>query len=171
MKRNLLFTSLLLSSILVYAQQYVHSEATEKEVNDQVWGPFKQAYEARNWQTFNELHTGDVLRVSQWGGIKVGDAYKEGVKHAYQKNSTRKKTIDFWFEQRIYAETIGYEVGYYRVISEEPEKEPAISYAQFHVVLRKQNGMWKIAQDWDSTVINGVKLTAEDFAKGSVLVF
>lgn len=169
--KTILITGLLCLTITVHAQQYVHNEATEKEVNDQVWKPFKLAYESRDSQAFNELHTEDVLRISQWGGIKVGKAYKDGVKQSYQKNSQRKKTIDFWFEQRIYSETFGYEVGYYRVISEEPGKKPVISHAQFHVVLKKQRGTWKIAQDWDSSVINGVKLTAEHFAKGNVLVF
>ena len=66
---------------------------------------------------------------------------------------------------------MGYEVGYYRVIYEEPGKETRMSHAQFHVVLRKENGVWKIAQDWDTGVINGVQLTAEDFAKGTPMVF
>lgn len=167
----ILISSLLLLGLISQAQEYRHVEATEKEVNDQVWKPFKLAYEARDWRAFNELHTEDVLRVSQWGGIKEGAAYKDGIKQSYQKHSNRKKTIDFWFEQRIYSESLGYEVGYYRAISEEPGKEPTVSYAQFHVVLRKANGLWKIAQDWDSAVINGVKLTAQDFGKGTVLVF
>jgi hypothetical protein len=30
-------------------------------------------------------------------------------------------------------------------------------------MLRKQNGIWKIAQDWDASEVKGVALTQADF--------
>ncbi len=157
------------TSLLLTAQEYVHDTKIEQEINEQVWKPFKKAFESNDWKTFNDLHTDDVLRVSSWSGIKVGDEYKERVKRSYQRPTQQKRTIDFWLEHRIYSATMGYEVGYYRVISEEPGKDRHISYSQFHVVLRKENGVWKIAQDWDSSLVNSQRITKEDFEKGNLL--
>ena len=152
-------------SVKLYAQENMDLNVIAKEVNESVWKPFKKSYEARDWQAFNALHTDDVLRVSKWG-IKLGSEYKEGVEESYKKyaNSEIKTTIDFWLEHRIYKG----EVGYYRVVNKAPGKESE-RYARFHVVLRKENGQWKIAQDWDTSNINGVKVTVEDFEKGTML--
>ncbi|GJM31607.1 MAG: hypothetical protein DHS20C18_06080 [Saprospiraceae bacterium] len=164
---------MLLSFIWAPAQEEVSAEQTaiEQEVNQQLWKPFKVAWEARNWEAFNALHTDDVMRISKWSGIQLGDEYKESIKASYQKKDDRKKTIDFWLEHRIYRENMGYEVGYYRISSEEPGKEIRNYYARFHIVLKKVNGQWKIAQDWDTNNINGVPVTEEDFAKGKVLEY
>lgn len=140
----------------------------EVEVNRQLWKPFKKAFEERNWELFNSLHTDDILRANAWG-IKVGEAYKNSVKKSYQKKSSAQKTIDFRLVQRIYKENIGYEVGYYKIVTKKPNEEPKIAYAQFHVVLKKIDGQWKIAQDWDANELNGVKVTPEDFEKAPLL--
>lgn len=155
----------------VFSQQYTPDPAIEAEVNLQVWKPFKVAYEARDWKSFNNLHTDDMLRVNKWGGIKTGIEYKASVEKSYQRKDSRKRTIDLWFEHRIYSDDFGYEVGYYRVIYDEPGKDQLITHARFHVVLKKINGVWKIAQDWDTNMINGVSITAADFAKGTPVRF
>lgn len=165
------YTLVLCICTVAFSQQYVPDPAIAQEVNEQVWKPFKKSYEGRDWKTFNDLHTDDVLRINTWSGIREGDEYKKRVKNSNQRNTQRKKTIDFWLEHRIYSETTGYEVGYYRVVNEEPGKEPTTSYARFHIVLRKEDGVWKIAQDWDTSTINGEEVTAEDFAKGTPLSF
>ncbi len=151
--------------------QYVPEPKIEAEVNQQIWKPFKQSYEAKDWRTFNELHSDDVLRISKWSGIKIGQEYKDRKRISYSKSTKRKQTIDLRFEHRIYSENVGYEVGYYRVIYDEPGKDRLITYSQFHVVVKKVNGIWKIAQDWDTDTINGNKVTEEDFAKGTPISF
>jgi len=44
-------------------------------------------------------------------------------------------------------------------------------YGQFHMVLEQENGAWKIAQDWDTTTINGNTILASDFEKQKPLQF
>jgi len=148
--------------------QPTNSVEIEAKVNNELWKPFKEAFENRDAQTFNALHTDDVLRVSKWG-IKAGDEYKNSVSESYAKKGRPDRTIDFWLEHRIYKGDIGYEVGYYRIAYQTPEGENKESYARFHVVLRRENGQWKIAQDWDTNEINGNPVTKEDFDKGTPL--
>ena len=140
----------------------------ENEINAQVWKPFKTSFEARDWKTFNSLHTDDVLRVNKHG-IRIGAEYKKSIEDSYQKPINRKRQIDFCFDQRIYKEDTGYEVGYYRIISTEKDKKPTISYGRFHVVLKKINNQWFIAQDWDTNTINEKLITKQDFETGNCL--
>ncbi|MDP2540056.1 hypothetical protein CSC81_06295 [Tenacibaculum discolor] len=155
----------LISITLSFSQ---NKEVIEKEVNEQIWQPFKKSFEARDWNTFNSLHTNDVLRVNKYG-IRIGEEYKTSVQTSYQKPTTKKRQIDFCFNQRTYKESTGYEVGYYRVIYTEKDKEPRIVYGRFHVVLNKKNGVWLISQDWDTDTINGEPITKEDFESGKCL--
>ncbi len=160
---------LMMGLLFLLTGSYAQDKADiAEQVNQQLWKPFKAAFEARNWAAFNALHTADVVRVSSWG-IKVGDDYRESVKTAYSQPDDRKKTIDFWLEHRIYNEEIGYEVGYYKITSQAPGEALKTYYARFHVVLKKEEGQWKIAQDWDTNTVNGNAVNEEDFAKGTPL--
>ena len=165
------FSFAILLAILVqtaYAQSETAQLAYENEVNETIWKPFKQTYEARDWQGFNKLHTDDVLRVHD-GGIRQGADYKNSIRESYEKYSDRKVTIDFAMERRMRNEDVAYETGFYRVLYREPDKEPKASFGRFHVVLKRIEGHWKIAQDWDSNSFNGRPITAGDFEKVAFL--
>ena len=140
----------------------------QREVNEMVWRPFKAAYENRDWESFNDLHTDQILRVND-RGIRIGREYKEDNKDRFQRPDDRKLTIDFAFERRLHRDDTGYEVGFYRVVYERPGERPEVHFGRFHVVLRKVNGSWKIAQDWDSSTFNGEPITNEDFHKATLL--
>ena len=156
--------------ILFVAQGYSQTNNTPaNEINKEVWKPFKHSFNTRDWKTYNALHTQDVVRINSYG-IRVGEAYKNAIKEAYKKPSTTKRQIDFSFEQRIYTDTIGYEVGYYRIIYTQKDKESRATYGKFHVVLKKQNGQWLIAQDWDTGKINGSPITQKQFNSGELLI-
>ncbi len=38
-------------------------------------------------------------------------------------------------------------------------------YGQFHIVLNKIDGRWKIVQDWNTASIGGRPITASDFSR------
>ncbi len=151
-----------------FCQNKLDNKAIEAKINEQVWKPFMQAFKNRNAEKFNSLHTDDVLRISS-RGIRSGPEYKQSVVKSYARPNAPKTTIEFSFEHRIYAEKTGYEVGYYHItytrVKDGVESEES-HYAQFHVRLRKEDGVWRIAQDWDTNNISGRPITAEDFAKG-----
>ena len=146
----------------IHAQGTDLKDITEEKVNEQIWKPFKQSYEEKDWQTFNSLHTDDVLRAHD-RGIQIGQEYKDDIRNYYERPSNHKTTIDFVMERRTYKGDVGYEVGFYRVIYAEEGKEDHMSYGRFHVVLKKIDGKWKIAQDWDSSSFNGRPIGEGDF--------
>lgn len=143
-------------------------DSIEDQVNKDIWQHFKRSYEARDWQTFNALHTDDVLRAHD-RGIELGQEYKDAIKSFYEMEVDHKATIDFVMERRTYKEDVGYEVGFYRVTYSKPGEEDRMSYGRFHVVMNKIEGQWKIAQDWDSNSFNGRPIGAEDFNETKIL--
>lgn len=159
-------------SLLLIAQLGLAQEAIEKEVNETLWKSFVESWSSFDAEVFNSLHTDDVLRASR-SGLTKGKAYKDRTTQSFARSLERKdkRMIHFWFEQRVYSEDTGYEVGYYKVVASRPGQEERTFYARFHVVLRKEDGQWKIAQDWDTGSVNGDPVGEKDWAKGTPLVF
>ena len=142
--------------------------AIEKEVNQQVWQVFKTSYQERDSEAFKAIHTKDVLRVHD-GGVRLAGQYFEGIANWRPFRQGRSIEIDFAFESRNYKDTVGYEVGYYRVLSSQVGMETSASYGMFHVVLKKDDGQWKIAQDFDTGKVGQVKIDASFFNQAEFL--
>jgi len=148
--------------------QELANEETSTKINEQLWKAFKKAYESRDAVAFNKLHTKDVVRITK-NGILVGEEYRDQISKNYSSPDNSKRKIDFWMEHRIYTGVNGYEVGYFRVSVKRDDGSESDYYGRFSVVLRKVKNQWKIAQDWDTDVVNGQPITAKDFEKGKVL--
>ncbi|MDC8002448.1 nuclear transport factor 2 family protein [Aureisphaera galaxeae] len=159
MKKILLLFTLV--SFPLMSQNITNADLA-KEVDQQVWEPFKQSYKSGDAVTFNSIHTDDVIRITG-RGIQKGQEYKDSNTQWLSKPDRKARTIDFVFEHRIYAEDTAYEIGYYKIVYGADEAKA--NYARFTVVLKKENGTWRIAQDWDTDEINGRKVTAEDFKR------
>ena len=127
---------------------------------------------ANDAERFNALHTDDVLRASA-RGIRVGKEYKAQNIQAFNRNkqSTAKRSISFWLEHRVYSGNVGYEVGYYKITYQAEGQKAQNYYSRFHIVLKKIDGVWKIAQDWDTSNINGHEVSESDWLKGKPLSF
>lgn len=134
-----------------------------KEIDEQLWKSFVKSYNARDGKNHIKIHTEDVLRITK-NGIKKGQAYQDQILESYGRKGQLKREIEFKHEHRIHAPNIAYEVGYFKVTIFRLDK--AIEYyGRFSVVLEKEDGRWKIAQDWDVDEINGVKITKADYEK------
>ena len=162
MKKNVFLLLCYFGFLAISGQAQETSSSFVTEINDQVWKPFKKAYEARDAKLFNSLHTDDALRITE-GGITPGPDYKARITEGFQRPFDGTITIDFAFEHRLYYGDLAYEVGYYRITYIRPGQEEASSYGRFHVMLRKINGQWKIAQDWDTEMIGSHKISEDDF--------
>ena len=139
----------------------------QKEIDDQVWYPFIKSYNSYDEAAYIKLHTKDILRVSK-SGIKIGAEYFKKTKNYFVESKKRgdKQKISFVFESRYAKKNIAYEIGFYKVYSKRNGKKNYY-YGMFHVVLKKIDGNWKVAQDWDTDKINGIAISESHF-KGNV---
>ena len=143
------------------------SQGTTKEINEQVWKPFTQAIMTKDVEKFISVHSKDLVRAERDGKrVLTYDQYKAGMmknwptwKENDQKNNSQ-YTFELRFLERISNDTQAFEVGYFKneTITAGQKR---LSYGQFHVALRKENGVWKILVDSDSS--NGKTITEEMF--------
>ncbi len=134
------------------------------QIDEQVWKAFQEAWSDYDAEKYIDIHTSDVLRVTPWG-IKYGQTWREKTIASFSEKNPSKRNISFQFEHRIYQDDLGYEVGYYKSATVGKDGKERAGYGRFHVVLKNENGQWKIAQDWDTSDVNGRMVTAADFEK------
>jgi len=144
----------------------------QKEIDQTVWKPFQKAFETLDGNALNATYADQVLRVTPQG-MDTESAFKKANKERFASNRKNgdKITLDFWFDRRNANETTSYEVGFYRIGFTSKEGETQYSYGQFHIVLEKINGEWKITQDWDTATIAGSPITAKEFDKKEAIRF
>ena len=140
-------------SVFILGNTFVFSQdnKTIETINKQVWEPFTKAFETNDYKLFASIHHNDLVRISGDGNsIKGLDSYIEGYKHRWEGN-TRKQTISFRFLERIYNTNKASERGIYKLTINPMTKEAVSYYGKFHVILIKENNMWKISVDYDSS--------------------
>ncbi len=163
MKNFFLFLFFIFTNSIIFAQSEMDNQ-TSTQIDEQVWKAFQEAWADYDAEKYIGIHTADVLRVTPWG-IKYGQTWREKTIASFSKKNPPKRSISFQFEHRIYKDDLGYEVGYYKSATVGKDGKERAGYGRFHVVLKKENGQWKIAQDWDTGDVNGRKVTATDFEK------
>jgi len=153
---------LLFSITTIYAQD---TQNIQNEIDLELWKPFVKAFETTNGIALNALYTDKVLRVTPNGIDTENNFKKANLKRFkdYRKNKTSVR-LDFWFDSRQTNSSTSYEVGFYRMRFVNSESTNTI-YGQFHIVLKKIDGKWKIVQDWDTASINGKTIGKSDFEK------
>ncbi|MBS9464062.1 nuclear transport factor 2 family protein [Flagellimonas sp. 389] len=168
--RKLILILFMFTAFFGYSQ--TAKNTIQDEIDMEVWKPFKTAFETLDGEALNAIYADEVLRVTPQG-IDTENTFKSGNLERFQKNKADGMSIalDFWFDSRHTNETVSYEVGFYRIGFSDKNGETNYSYGQFHIVLKKIDGTWKITQDWDTTSINGKTITAADLAKKDFLKF
>jgi ketosteroid isomerase-like protein len=149
MKKHLITVSLLLVSFLVFAQ----ADSLQKQINEQVWKPFITSFNNRDDEAFSAVHSKDVTRVLQDNNQLMGynEYFKKVPDSVKARWSVWTRNIELRFIQRLAANGRAFEVGYYKTISTNSSTgEKRTGYGKFHVLLRKENGVWKILMDADA---------------------
>jgi len=144
---------LLLNVILIGLTSLAQENKLTQEINAQVWMPFIRAFGDGDDELFRSVHSKDVIRVMQDDKQIVGyDKYFKKVPDSIKaKWSDWKKSIELRFTQRIASDDKAFEVGYYRSTSINMKTgEQRSGIGKFHVLLRKENGIWKILMDADT---------------------
>ena len=167
--KRLLYIPLLLLGVQLQAQTVADFQ---KEIDETVWKPFQQAFEALDGKALNATYADEVLRVTPQG-IDTQNSFKAANLKRFEQNKVDGISIalDFWFDSRHTNGAASYEVGFYRIGFRDKAGQTNYSYGQFHIVIQKKQGEWKITQDWDTTVINGKTISAEDFDRKEPLKF
>lgn len=170
-KYHLIF---LISFLLFLFSTSLHAQSIEQlhnEIDQQVWKPFIEAFEGLDGEALNKLYAESVLRVTP-AGVDTEETFKVSNLRNFKQRKAAGATIklDFWLDTRQTTPSLSYEIGFFRITST-LNGNTNINYGQFHIVLEKINGVWKITQDWDSGTVNGKELNAEDFARKKPLSF
>ncbi len=167
--RSIVFTVCVFLSIQVWGQT---SSDFQKEIDETVWKPFKAAFENLDGTALNQTYAEEVLRVTP-EGIDTENLFKASNLQRFEQSKIDGISIalDFWFDSRFTNGSTSYEVGFYRITFTDKLGKESSSYGQFHIVLKKRNGKWEITQDWDTAIINGKAIDAEDFAKREPMKF
>lgn len=138
----------LIFSLHAMAQDY------QREINDQVWKPFIETFNHYKTDQFLALHSKDVFRCSRESKeILNWDQYYQNQKHWDEKaiKEGSKRSLELRFTERIANAGQAIEVGIYKSTSTNSKGESQTGYGKFMVVLRKQNGVWRIVVDTDSS--------------------
>jgi len=136
----------------------------QKEINQQVWLPFIQAFNSYNTDAFMAVHHKDLARVPRDSKqIYTFTQYKKQLEEGdlRSRNQNAKRTIELRFLERIATTTQAFEVGIYKTTVTQPQTEPQSFYGKFTVLLRKDGGVWKIVMDSDTSEKNSI--SANDF--------
>jgi ketosteroid isomerase-like protein len=144
---------LIVVSLLCYGFCFSQTGSFQKEINEQVWKPFIKAFNNDDSEAFRAVHSTEVIRVIQDDDRVLGyDEYFQKIPDSTKaKWSNWKKNIELRFTQRIASSDKAFEVGYYKTISTNIVScEKRSGYGKFHVLLRKENGAWRILMDADA---------------------
>lgn len=161
MRNILLLLLIALGSALQAQKKEVYDFS--KEIDTQLWESFVDAYNSRNAEKYLALHTDDIIRITK-NGIRQGKVFRDEIITSYGRKGQAQRKIEFKHEHRVHGKDIAYEVGYFKVTYFKETGKEAY-FGRFSVVLKKEKGRWKIAQDWDIDQINGVPITAKDYEK------
>jgi ketosteroid isomerase-like protein len=162
-------TKFLILIVTITAFQTVAQEA-QKEINEQVWKPFITAFNNHDTKGFMALHSKDVVRSPRDGKEVLNwNMYFKQMEKGDQRalSSNMKRQLELRFTERISNPDQAIDVGVYKTTSIKPDGTSRSGYGRFHVVLRKENGIWKILVDTDSS--EGDTIGEKEFLAASPL--
>jgi ketosteroid isomerase-like protein len=158
----------LLSIILVASSLFASAQDLQKEINEQVWRPFIAGFTNGDTELFMSVHSRDLVRSPRDDkSIMTWNEYYAGTKswNDQKKSSGGKTRIELRFTERIANASQAINVGIYKTTSIRSNGEERSFYGRFHVVMRKEAGVWKILVDTDSS--EGNTIGEEDFAEAT----
>jgi hypothetical protein len=115
--------------------------------------PFIQSFNSGDDECFKAVHSREIIRVIQDDNRIMGyDEYFQKQPDSIKaKWGSWRKNIELRFIQRIASNDKAFEVGFYKTTSTNKSTgETRTGYGKFHVVLRMENGTWKILVDADA---------------------
>lgn len=141
-----------------------------RELNRDLWGPFRAAYAACDAAAFLALHTPDLMRASGTDGTVFGlGEYAAQVEPWFAGMASRGDVLDitFRFTERVAAGDLASERGVYRIVVEAVGADRITFHGRFHTFARKVGGAWRVAVDYDTA--DGGAVTAATYEAAAAL--
>ncbi len=132
----------------------LNAQDIQKEINEQVWKPFIKNFNEHNAKLFMTLHSKDVVRSPRDAkSVLNWDEYLREQAAGDQQDikENRKRTLELRFTERINSKDRAVDVGVYKTTYLLQGGSKQDYFGRFHVVLRKEKGIWKILVDTDSS--------------------
>ena len=143
---------------------HVAGQSIQQAINDQVWKPFISTYNNHDTDGFMAVHSKEVVRSPRDAKMVLNwNEYFQQQKRGDDqgKTSGSKRQLGLRFTERIGNDNQAMEVGIYKGTITDKTGNVRTFYGRFHVVLRKENGVWKILSDTDSS--EGNTIDEEDY--------
>lgn len=144
----------LIGIVLLYCRfSFSQTGNVQQEINIQVWKPFISAIGKGDNEALSTVHSKEIVRIIQDENRLMGyNEYFQKIPDSLKsKWSDWRSEIELRFLQRIASADKAFETGYYKTTSTNTKTgEKRIGYGKFHVLLRKENGRWKILMDADA---------------------
>jgi plasmid rolling circle replication initiator protein Rep len=145
-----------IAALLYSLSAGAQADSLQKKINEQVWKPFIKSFNEHNTEGFMAVHSKDMTRVLQDSKTIYGyETYYRNMKNGEELSKKNERTkesrkIELRFTQRIAGNDRALDIGYYKVYVVRGNGDTGSYYGKFHVLLRKENGTWKILMDADA---------------------
>jgi ketosteroid isomerase-like protein len=155
MLTRIIFSAVLIASAVVPCV----AQDSSKEINEHVWNVFIKSFSEHDANTFLSVHSKDVIRAVRDQKMLLDWAQylkQQLAGDKFEIDNGIKRTIELRFSERISSSTQAVDVGIYKTTVTQKDGGSDSFYGRFHVVLRKESGVWKILVDTDSTEGNTI---------------
>ena len=128
------------------------AQTVQDDINRDVWFPFMKAYEKLDAAHFMSLHSRDLMRVElDEHNARNYEEYALFYRNFFSRfrKSGEAIRIRFAFTHRIVEGNRALEKGFYE-FTLKSDKADLKTYGAFTVILRKEQGQWKILVDSDT---------------------
>ncbi len=129
-------------------------ENYQKQIDETVWKPFAKYFENYETHKFMTLHDTAIIRVNIDRNriFNYSTYYKINLKtDSVQKANNTKRAIEFKFTRRIANNINAFEEGYYKSTVIKSDGKQQKFYGKFWVTLKKENAVWKLTMDADTS--------------------
>lgn len=152
----------LILSFLIVSSAIAQNINHFRQINQDVWESFYKAFDQLDHRNMLEIHHKDLIRIPADQQMILDyqtymDNYQKSFAGAKEENSTR--AIELRFFERIANDSVASERGIYKLTVDKGFPDERNFYGQFHVLLIKENGKWKILMDYDSNEKNTIDET------------
>jgi ketosteroid isomerase-like protein len=144
----------LISACAFAASAGAQDASVQQEIDEQVWRPFMAASNRFDADKFLSVQSKDLVRVAPdqkevYGHERYAREIREGFERARERKGLSRQS-EMRFLARSSSGDLAHETGIFRSRVTLPNGEVRTRYSRFEMILRKENGRWKILVDKDT---------------------